>query len=320
MTTTAEYTDSLRKKSLLVVSILIFLTFIMIILGGIVKNSGSSLACPDWPLCFGEVMPTMEGGVAIEHSHRLLGTLIGVFTCLLSLLASRMRKQQNFLFKLSIAALVFVIVQGILGGATVLSKISPLFSSFHLLISHLFFGILLWIYFTIRSLNLKNITKNFKAPAKLKKIALIASALVIIQITLGAIIRHFGAGPACGVGWSNIFLCQELTTGEFTLWPMNGPGQLHMLHRLNGYLTLFALIGLTIPLLKFARLHHWKSMRKQLISIHIVVLLQVLLGMKVIGTGIGFLAVTLHLAFGLLLWSLVISTYFRLTQLDKGHS
>ena len=61
------------------------LTFALVTLGGVVHNTESSLACPDWPLCFGQVMPEMEGGVAIEHSHRLLATLVVLGVLLLVL-------------------------------------------------------------------------------------------------------------------------------------------------------------------------------------------------------------------------------------------
>src|SRR5512140_2903323 len=56
------------------------LTFCLLIVGGLVHNTRSSLACPDWPLCFGSAFPKMEGGVLVEHSHRLLATTVGLGT------------------------------------------------------------------------------------------------------------------------------------------------------------------------------------------------------------------------------------------------
>ena len=49
-------------------------TLILMTLGGAVHATGSSLACPDWPLCYGQAFPEMVGGILYEHSHRLLGT------------------------------------------------------------------------------------------------------------------------------------------------------------------------------------------------------------------------------------------------------
>jgi heme A synthase len=61
----------------------ILVTFCLIMLGNLVHNTGSSLACPDWPLCYGEVFPEMKGGVLYEHSHRYLGSLAGLCSILL---------------------------------------------------------------------------------------------------------------------------------------------------------------------------------------------------------------------------------------------
>ena len=46
-------------------------TYLLILVGGLVHGTGSSLACPDWPTCYGSLVPKMEGGVAVEHGHRL---------------------------------------------------------------------------------------------------------------------------------------------------------------------------------------------------------------------------------------------------------
>src|SRR5216683_686671 len=57
-----------------------FLTLVLIVAGGLVTNTDSGLACPDWPTCFGSPMPHMVGGVAVEHTHRLIATAVGLCT------------------------------------------------------------------------------------------------------------------------------------------------------------------------------------------------------------------------------------------------
>src|SRR5256885_12505528 len=56
------------------------LTFVLIVAGGLVTNTDSGLACPDWPLCHGSAVPKMVGGVAVEHTHPLHATAAGVCT------------------------------------------------------------------------------------------------------------------------------------------------------------------------------------------------------------------------------------------------
>ena len=59
-------------------------TYLLILIGGLVHGTGSSLACPDWPTCYGTLMPKMEGGVLVEHSHRLAAGTVMILTLVLA--------------------------------------------------------------------------------------------------------------------------------------------------------------------------------------------------------------------------------------------
>src|SRR5439155_16681433 len=63
------------------------LTIVLIVAGGVVTNTDSGLACPDWPTCYGSLVPRMTGNVAIEHTHRLIATAVGLLTVALVVLA-----------------------------------------------------------------------------------------------------------------------------------------------------------------------------------------------------------------------------------------
>jgi heme A synthase len=70
-----------------------FLTLVLIVAGGVVTNTDSGLACPDWPTCFGSAMPRMVGNVAVEHTHRLIAAAVGLLTAALVVLTLRRGRQ-----------------------------------------------------------------------------------------------------------------------------------------------------------------------------------------------------------------------------------
>src|SRR5450432_498780 len=61
-------------------------TFVLLLIGGLVNPTGSSLACPDWPLCHGTAFPQMVGGVQFEHSHRIVAGVVATMTIALGVL------------------------------------------------------------------------------------------------------------------------------------------------------------------------------------------------------------------------------------------
>ena len=68
-------------------------TFVLLVIGGMVHATGSSLACPDWPLCYGQFFPAMEGGVLYEHGHRLVALAVSVLTVALAVAVWRRRRE-----------------------------------------------------------------------------------------------------------------------------------------------------------------------------------------------------------------------------------
>src|SRR5947207_4661280 len=94
-------------------------TFLLLFLGGLVTSTGSGLAVPDWPLSFGQVFPPMVGGVLFEHGHRLVAAMVGCLTLALALWTV-LREPRPAVRALGLLMLVAVVLQGVLGGATVL--------------------------------------------------------------------------------------------------------------------------------------------------------------------------------------------------------
>src|SRR5437899_11365672 len=94
-------------------------TFMLLFLGGLVTSTGSGLAVPDWPLSYGQWFPPMVGGIFFEHGHRMVAATIGFLTVILFLWVWWKEKRRSIRV-LTTIALSSVILQGVLGGLTVL--------------------------------------------------------------------------------------------------------------------------------------------------------------------------------------------------------
>jgi heme o synthase len=196
-------------------------TYLLILIGGLVHATGSSLACPDWPTCYGTLMPKMEGGVLIEHSHRLAAGTVTVLTLVLAGLLTltrdpALRRLRGFGW----LAVGLVLAQAILGGITVLLRLPTPISTAHTATSLLVF--MTGLYIAVRSRPARAGAQV--SPAVVGRFALIAAVAVYMQMVLGGLVRHSGAALAC----TDVPLCR----GSF--WPHAHPTVLiQALHRLN---------------------------------------------------------------------------------------
>jgi len=121
-------------------------TYLLILIGGLVHGTGSSLACPDWPTCYGTFMPKMEGGVLVEHSHRIAaGTVVILTLALAALLTASRDPAARRLRPFGWLAVGLVTVQALLGGITVLLRLPTLVSTLHTATSLLFFMAVLYL-------------------------------------------------------------------------------------------------------------------------------------------------------------------------------
>ena len=177
----------------------------------------------------------------IEHSHRLLASLVGFLTILLCVFTFLYKRE---LFKLSCWALFLVILQGILGGITVILKLPTIVSTLHLALSMFYFSFILYIHHQLR---FEGRADETSWDPKVKNWPMMALIFTYIQIVWGAFIRHSGAGASCGLGLENAFLCLDGETWQSTLWPALASSQMHMLHRY------FAVVVLALNFMAFIK-------------------------------------------------------------------
>jgi heme A synthase len=257
------------------------LTFILICWGGLVHNTGSSLACPDWPLCFGTLFPPMKGGIFYEHSHRLLGTTVGL--CAVGLAIGYFRTRFRWL---GLGGVLLVGVQAALGGLTVLYKLPWWVSTLHLGVSMIVFAILLTLAQQPRA-DIDN--------ASLRRAVMTTLGLVYAQMVLGAAMRHLGAGLAC----LDIPFCHGQAWPHDTIFQ-----QLHMLHRWVGVAVWLGTIWVAVVARR-------SSLRGLGWAAPLLATLQVVLGLLSITGGLAVVPVTAHLGVAALLFATLLSMWLR---------
>lgn len=191
--------------------ILVWLTFFLIFAGGMVKSTDSGLAVPDWPLSYGTWMPPMVGGVFYEHSHRMIASLVGLLMLILTIWIG-MKEQRRWVRGLAIAGLGAVVLQGILGGLTVLFFLPTALSVFHGVLAQTFFLIAIFLAYTQSSeRNIRRNQSQTPTPAILIKLGVAFIFLIYVQLILGAVMRHSGSGlaipdfPTMGGTWLPLF-------------------------------------------------------------------------------------------------------------------
>jgi cytochrome c oxidase assembly protein subunit 15 len=172
-------------------------TFLLLLAGAMVTSTGSGLAVPDWPLSFGKVMPAMEGGVLYEHGHRMVATFVGALIVVEAIWLWR-AETRRWVRTLGWLALGGVIVQGALGGMTVLLGLPDAVSVSHAALAELVFGLTVTIAVVCSRSWLEDegpATVDADVPS-LFALAALACGAIYLQILLGAVVRHTGAGLA----------------------------------------------------------------------------------------------------------------------------
>lgn len=214
-------------------------TLALLLLGSVVHATGSSLACPDWPTCFGTMMPEMEGGVFWEHLHRLwAGALLILFTAAVIVVRRTLPDRRN-LHKLGVIGIGLLLFQSVLGGLTVIYRLPDAISTSHLAVAFIFLA-LATVMLVLTAPAAEAVTgepgRTAGAPthpsspalddATSRRAGLWAATMIFAQSIVGALVRHTDAGMGC----PDVPLC----LGRIIPPLVHPMVQLHFLHRVLG--------------------------------------------------------------------------------------
>jgi cytochrome c oxidase assembly protein subunit 15 len=104
---------------------------LIVLTGAAVRLTDSGLGCPDWPRCYGKVLPPLSTHAVIEYSNRAVSGLVGVIAVITFVLAFFRRPMRRDLVWLSLTLPVGVLAQAVLGGFTVREHLAPGFVMGH---------------------------------------------------------------------------------------------------------------------------------------------------------------------------------------------
>ena len=184
-------------------------SLVLITAGGLVTSTGSGLAVPDWPNTYGYFMfafplSGMVGGIFYEHGHRLIASVVGMLTIGLAIWLAWV-EPRRWVRRLGWIALAAVVLQGILGGITVLYFLPAPISISHAGLAQLFFTLIVSLaIFTSPGWH-DHYRARSDPPAEphasgsdpvLARLAVVLPVVIYVQILAGATMRHTGAGLA----------------------------------------------------------------------------------------------------------------------------
>src|SRR5262245_33738070 len=280
-------------------------TALLIFVGGLVTSTESGLSVPDWPTTYGWNMFTFPyskwvGGIFYEHGHRMLASFVGFLTIIL-MVWTWAKEERAWMRWLSSAALAAVILQGVLGGLTVIVLMPPWISTLHACLAQTFFcTVIALAVFTSpgwkRGLPL---IKSHAESIPLQNLCAATTAAVYLQLILGALMRHTNAGlaiPDFPLAFGRII--PPLSSNRVVI---------HFAHRIG------AVIVATMILWTFSRIARSYSDHSLLfrpgLAMVALLTIQLTLGAVTVWTAKAVLPTTVHVLTG----ALILGTSFLLT-------
>jgi heme A synthase len=275
-------------------------TFVLIIVGGVVRVSDSGLGCGPagsgfhgWPFCNGDVVPGVDLNSIVEYTHRVLAIVVGFM--ILSLFVLAWRRHRRLLVPAG-ALLALVVAQGALGGATVEENLEEVYVAAHLGLAMLLLGLLLYLWRAV------NEVRAEAGGPRLRGLAIAATGAILCTIVAGGYMAGTqnygradyqlgdGAHHACG---------KEFPTcnGDFMPFGDARLVDIHLTHRFFMYVASILVIALVVVALRrrVAVRYAW--------ALAALLVVQILVGALNVWLDEYELLILAHLALGTLLWA-----------------
>ena len=194
-------------------TITIFAVYFLILVGGIVRASGAGMGCPDWPTCFGQLIPPTdvselpvdyqtiyaERGYKdthfnpvktwTEYLNRLTGATIGLLILLTAWSSRVYRKTDKRVFYLSLTIVLLVGFQAWLGSAVVASNLKPVMITLHMLLALFILALLIYVIARSQREFIRQIDTSALPPV-FKTVLIAAIAMTLLQVVMGTQIRE----------------------------------------------------------------------------------------------------------------------------------
>lgn len=169
------------------------LLFAIVVSGATVRLTASGLGCENWPRCGDTFLPEKDFHALVEFGNRGVGFVVGLVSLATAIAAWRVERLPRWVVWAAAALPVTVLLQGILGGITVLAELHPLTVMAHFLLSLVALGIAVVVVLGAQRIDRAAATHSATAPAWLAA-ALVPSALVLV--VTGTLVT--AAGPHSG--------------------------------------------------------------------------------------------------------------------------
>lgn len=223
--------------------------FGLIVLGASVRLTDAGLACPDWPLCLGEAVPTFNFEIFMEWIHRVIAAFVGLTSLVVAILVFCEAEMRRRFSGWVLASLALFFFQAWLGMQTVIELLRAEIVTAHLLGGYSLFAVNLVLLYRMKFWRQPACLNQVTRDSRLHGLWIFASIAVVIQAGLGGLVSSHYAGLAC----------PDFPTCHGMWWPMSvGTTALHMIHRYGAYVVWIVILGLAWMTTKRATLRRLK--------------------------------------------------------------